>query len=729
MARFRPACCLAVFALACFAFESPAQLKKPGIRGVSSCPGGGDNEGLPLGFRKVLITPPLEQPIAIVFADDGRLFIGERLGHIRLMSDGVLHPEPVLTFPNFNHYAEQGLHGMALDPNFASNGWIYVRYTTAEPRNRLSRFQIIGDVADPDSELVLWEAPRLASMWHHGGAVEFGPDGKLYTSTGDAVDPPTSQDPSLTLGKILRLEPDGATPADNPFLDRPEFDPRIWALGLRSPFRLTHDRPSGRMWIGDVGSFGPSAREEVNLCVPGANYGWPNQEGDGCYVENCADYMTPVFAYARTDPVYSADGQSASIILGPVYRSDVYPAEFAGSMFFADYANRWIRRLILNPDGSAVRDEPFMFAPHAGSIVDMRVGPDGLLYFVVIGYAEGETAGVYRIEFDPNFDRPPVAVASASPLVGDLPLHIQFSSAGSFDPDGDPAAMTFCWDFGDGESSSDADPEHSYTRPGLFEARLTVYSGENSDAAEPISIAATHLPLGKIITPDSATRYRAGEVIRFSGAGYDEEDGWLDAAAYSWEVHLIHASHTHPLVGPLTGVKSGEFTVAADGHGPENTHYAIQLTLTDSQGLSSTVETEIFPETTLLSFASDPPGVPILLDHEPTATPRDYLSVVGFHHQLEARETVEINGQAFVFRQWSNGQPRVQTFEAPQGGAALVAVYGAVESGGGVATDPPTASDRLVLCPLIGSILVVFCAAGCIATRARSDTHRNHRER
>lgn len=719
MTSFRFARNLAFLALAWFALESSAQPQKPEIRGASPCPGGGDNEGLPLGFRKVLITPPLEQPIAIVFADDGRLFIGERLGKIRVRESGNLRPEPVVEITNISLYGEHGIHGLALDPSFDTNGYLYVRYVSAASRCRIGRFRVVGNVADPASEVVIWEATQSAAGHHLGGALEFGPDGKLYTSVGDMADPPSAQNLASTNGKILRLNVDGSIPEGNPFVDDPAADPRVWALGLRSPFRFSFDWPTERLWVGDVGSVGPSAREEVNLCNAGVNFGWPHQEGDRCYISDCSGFRTPVFAYPRTDPVYAPDLQSASITMGPVYRGSIYPAEFVGSMFFADYANRWIRRLIMNSDGSAKGDEAFVAPPYAGSVVDLKTGPDGLLYYVVIGFVEGEVPGVYRIEYNLDSDIPPVAVASATNVAGGLPLRVQFSSAGSYDPDDDSQWLSFCWDFGDGQKSSEANPEHVYTEPGIFSARLRITSGLDNDVSEPIEVTATFAPVGDIVSPAEELLYRAGDVIRFSGVGSDPEDGALGADAFSWQVHLLHGNHTHPLIGPIDGATSGEFSVATEGHTPEGTHYEIVLTLTDSDGLQTTIEREIFPEATMLTFASEPPGVTMLLDREPTGTPREIQSVVGFRHELEARETVEINGQAFVFRQWSNGGPRIQTFEAPTGGAALVAEYAATEPNDGVTTDPPTASDRLSLCPLLGTVAIVVCSAGFVLARVR----------
>lgn len=691
------------------------------------CEATGDNSGLPPGFRKVQVTPALQQPIAIAFDPEGRLFVAERGGRILLVSSGVVASVPVLDLPNVSTLDEQGLHGIALDPEFAVNGLLYVRYTTTEPRNRLSRFRVVNDVADPASEQILWEAADLASAWHHGGDLAFGPDGMLYTSTGDAQRPIEAQDVGTTIGKILRIRADGSAPGDNPFASGPDADPRVWALGLRSPFRFSFDPATGRMWIGDVGSYGPTAAEEINRGAAGANYGWPNQEGNVCFIDNCTAYTLPAFAYRRDDARYSSDGLSASIIAGPVYRADVYPADFRGNVFFGDYANLWIRRLLVDENGAVVGDAPFLTAPKAGRVVDLRVGPDGLLYFVTIGLGEDEGApAVYRIDFDPDFDRPPVAVASASPVAGNPPLLVQFSSAGSYDPDDPGAELVYCWDFGDGASSNDAHPTHEYTRPGRFQARLTVRSGKQADSAPPITITATKPPLGDIITPEIDTIYRAGQTIVFSGAGYDVEDGWLAPSAFTWDVDLVHANHVHPFLGPLVGVRQGRFVIPDDGHSPEDTHYRIRLTLTDSDRLTTIVERDVFPEVAPLVFLSEPSGVAIFIDGEPTTTPRAYNGLVGFRHHLEARETVERGGITYTFAGWSTGEPLAHTFETPEGGAEIIVRYVP-------ATPPPDtpaatpgidqgsarASDQSMTCPLLGWLGIGLAVVGVVRQRRR----------
>ncbi|MGH2690423.1 MAG: PQQ-dependent sugar dehydrogenase, partial [Actinomycetota bacterium] len=336
---------------------------------------------LPSGFQRTTIASDLNEPVVLEFTPDGRLLIGERGGRILVYQGGALLGTPLVQIPGVETSGgERGLVGMAVDPNFAGNGWLYVYYTTVEPRNRVGRFTVVGNTAAPASEVVVWENPDLAADYHHGGAIEFGADGRLYVATGDQFVSENARDLSNQHGKILRLEPDGQIPADNPFVGLPGADEAIWAYGLRNPFRFTVDPLNGNLWIGNVGGNSFDSWEEINLGLPGANYGWPDQEGPQCFIANCAGIAFPAFSYQHTDPEYWVAQNQGSITLGPVYRAAAFPSEYQGNLFFGDYANGFIRRLVFDGGGTVLGDVLFDSSPDGGTIVDLEVGPDGALY-------------------------------------------------------------------------------------------------------------------------------------------------------------------------------------------------------------------------------------------------------------------------------------------------------------------------------------------------------------
>ena len=266
---------------------------------------------------------------------------------------------------------------------------------------------------------------------------------------------PNAQDLSNPHGKILRINKDGSIPADNPFAGQPGKLGAIWAYGFRNPWRFQFDSVTGQLYGGDVGDF---SWEEVNRIVKGGNYGWPLKEG--MCTSDCAGFINPIYTYPHAD-------ESAAVTGGPVYRAGAFPPEYSGDLFFGDYAKGFIKHADLDANGdiTAVHE----FDDQAGSVVDLKVAPDGSLYYIT--YYPG---ALYRVSYDPTSSAP-VAEASADVTKGLEPLTVHFSSAGSRDPDGDP--LSYQWTFGDGTTSTEANPTKTYTEKGVYTARLTVSAG------------------------------------------------------------------------------------------------------------------------------------------------------------------------------------------------------------------------------------------------------------
>lgn len=336
------------------------------------------------GFTETTVATGIARPTAMAFAPDGRLFVCEQGGRLRVVKDGALLATPFLTV-TVNSAGERGLLGVAFDPNFPTNSFVYVYYTATTPvvHNRVSRFTADGDVAVPGSEVVLLELNQLTGATNHnGGALHFGPDGLLYIGVGENALGSNAQSLNNLLGKMLRIHPDGSIPATNPFYGTAAGANRaIWALGLRNPFTFAIEPLSGRMMINDVGQ---SAWEEINEGIPGANYGWPATEGptvDG-------RFTSPLFAYPHGSGVCAISGGT----FYPAHASQ-YPAGYAGDYFFSDFCGGWIRQYDFVTGIHAVD-----FASGIPSPVDLRVGPEGALYYLARG--SGTNAGfVARIDF------------------------------------------------------------------------------------------------------------------------------------------------------------------------------------------------------------------------------------------------------------------------------------------------------------------------------------------
>lgn len=337
---------------------------------------------LPANFTETQI-PGLSSPTAMAIAPDGRIFVCQQTGALRVIKNGVLLPAPFMTL-TVDPAGERGLLGIAFDPNFATNNFLYVYYTVPiEPRhNRVSRFTANGDVVVPGSETIILELnPLTLASNHNGGALHFGPDGKLYIATGENATTSNSQTLANMLGKILRINSDGSIPADNPFFNQASGNNRsIWALGLRNPFTFAFQPGTGRMFINDVGQ---SAWEEINDGIAGSNYGWPNTEGP---MSNPA-FRSPLFAYNHS--ISATTG--CAITGGTFYNPPTvnFPSSFVGKYFFADLCSGWIR--VFDPATSTASG----FATSISQPVDLKVGADGSLYYLSIG-----SGSVFRVRFN-----------------------------------------------------------------------------------------------------------------------------------------------------------------------------------------------------------------------------------------------------------------------------------------------------------------------------------------
>ncbi len=334
---------------------------------------------LPAGFAETRVASGLSSPAAFALAPDGRIFICEQGGALRVVKNGALLQTPFVSL-SVDPVGERGLLGVAFDPAFATNQYVYVYYTVpSSPRhNRVSRFTANGDVAAAGSETVLLELDDLSGATNHnGGAIHFGPDGKLYVAVGDNANGANSQTLANRLGKVLRINSDGSIPADNPFYGQASGANRaIWALGLRNPFTFAFDAVTGRMFVNDVGQ---STWEEINDGLAGRNYGWPSSEGPASGTPNPA-FTYPLFAYGHG----SSATTGCAITGGAFYDAAraTFPREYHGAYFFADACSGWIRRF--DPaTGTATG-----FATGVNYPVDLFVSPSGDLHYLARGSGE-----------------------------------------------------------------------------------------------------------------------------------------------------------------------------------------------------------------------------------------------------------------------------------------------------------------------------------------------------
>jgi glucose/arabinose dehydrogenase len=351
-------------------------------------------QNLPKGFA-VQELAELRSPTCMAFAPDGRIFIGEQEGEVKVFKNGKLLDIPAFTIPSIKYIGEKGLIGIAVHPQFESNKYVYVFYTKTQPGFNydliIDRYTMNGDVGENQTQILY--IARVSSRWydiwnHNGGGLNFGNDGKLYIGVGynDQFNQTALTNP---FGKVLRINDDGTSPSDNPLYENGgnTSTNQIYATGMRNPFSLTFIKKStNTMVLADVGSSAPGGREEINLITEGGkNLGFPDKEG----TSNDESLLDPAYAYLSTDQlsttVETINGCAVTASTAFYPSNSNYPSEYLDKVYFMDFCNGWLSYLSIDNSGKASR---FPFGTALGKFgkgsghVALTEGKDGNLYFL-----------------------------------------------------------------------------------------------------------------------------------------------------------------------------------------------------------------------------------------------------------------------------------------------------------------------------------------------------------
>ncbi len=655
-------------------------------------------------------------PTGLAFTPDGRLLITTQFGLVQVYQDGALVTPPAV---NLNSRlctnSERGLLGIAVDPSFAANRYIYLFYTfnkndtcpTGQPTNpnnpvnRVSRFVLADDnTIDTGTELILIDNIHSPNGNHNGGDLHFGKDGLLYISVGDggadyagggsAGGNDAARDKHVLLGKILRITKDGAIPAGNPYQGANsgrcnvtgittdgDWCRETFASGLRNPFRFAFDPNAAvtRFFINDVGQ---NAWEEIDEGIAGADYGWNIREGHCANgsTTNCGTpppgLTNPIFDYQHgTCAVGNIRGNS--ITGGAFVPAGVWSAQYDQSYLFGEYVCGKIFRITPNGSGGYTASE-FTTGLGAGAPVTMIFGPyqnTQALYYT--SYTGG--GQIRRIRFTGTANRNPTASATANPTTGNAPLNVNFDASASSDPDND--ALTFAWDFGDGTSGTGATPNHTYQTNGTYTAVVTVSDGRNGTDTASVQIQVGNTaPQPTITSPTTSQLFRVGETITLTGSATDAQDGNLPNSSLSWQVILHHNNdHTHPFVPPTTGnnitftAPPPEDLAAATGSFLE-----IRLTATDSNNLSTTIVQNFQPRKTNITLATQPAGLNLNVNNTDVSGGTTFVSWDGYELNVNAPNQT-VNNQRYGFVSWSDGGARSHTIVTPATAATYTATF------------------------------------------------------
>lgn len=352
-----------------------------------------------------LVFDGFNQPTVLAApVDDGRLFVAQRVGVIRILDEGRVMLEPAFLDLQDRVLAngiEQGLLGLAFHPDYAENGRFFVYFTDKGGNRQLSEFAVDPsnpDVALPDSEKVIFEyhqPENSVDIRHYAGNVVFGPDGYLWVSMGDGADSRAqAQDPNTPFGTVVRIDVDNgdpySIPPDNPFVDGGGLAD-VWAYGLRNPWRFSIDPVDQLIYIADVGHDKYEEVDVVPIDEGGWNFGWSDMEGPRCFHKTDCDpddYTSPVIIWPHPADDDEEDAVTAlSITGGFVYRGSEIP-EIAGTYFYADWVNQWIRGFVF-ADGELTgeRDWTEDLGGPVGSVTSFGLDGHGELY--VLTYEGG----------------------------------------------------------------------------------------------------------------------------------------------------------------------------------------------------------------------------------------------------------------------------------------------------------------------------------------------------
>ena len=714
-------------------------------------------------FQDSVVLQGLDHPTAVEFSTDGRVFVAEKSGLIKVFTD--LGDTTSTVFAdlrtNVHNFWDRGLLGLALDPRFPTAPFVYVLYThdaaigETAPRwgvpgttsdgcptppgaltngciasIRLSRLEAADDTMV--GEDVLIEDWCQQGPSHSAGTIAFGADGALYASAGEGamftltdwgqagippnpcgdppggvgatLTPPTAQggslrsqdlrtagDPVTLDGSIIRVDPTtGAAMPGNPLAGNSDLNARrIVAHGLRNPFRFTVRPGTNELWVGDPGA---GAFDEINrIAAPAAapveNFGWPCYEGasrqpgfDAADLALCEQiYATPgvvtppYYSYPVTGPVVPGEPCPVTGAISGVafYAGGSYPPVYTSALFFTDYHRGCVWAMLAGANGLPDPATTFVFRTDVASPVDLTTGPGGDLFYVDF---DGGT--VRRIQYGPN--RAPSATLRASATAGPVPITVEYDATESSDPDAD--GLTYAWDLdGDGQfdDSTDPAPSHTYTAAGVYTVgvRVTDQRGATGIATEVLTLG-VNKPVAVIDSPAPTLLWKVGDTVTFAGRGTDAEDGTVPASNMSWSLVLHHCSvpaecHEHPIQS-FEGVAGGSF--AAPDHAYPS-HLEMELTVTDSSGLTDVASVRLDPQTVDLTFLSSPSGVELALGLDTATTPFARTMIVGSTTTVSAPTSALLGGTQYVFERWSDDMPASHQITASESPATYTATY------------------------------------------------------
>ena len=564
-----------------------AFLARLALAGVFSASLGAWAATLPTGFREVLLASGLDSPTAIEVLPDGRILIAQQQGAVLIISEDGSARSTLLALGVVNWQGERGLLGIVASPDFASNGLVFLYYTSNDGglHDRLSRFQVQGG-PPVGGETVLADFDGFqTAIFHMGGAMRFAADGALLIGVGDHTNRDAAQDLGSDFGKVHRFAPDGSIPPDNPYANSGGGTRRsIWARGLRNPYSLEYDADREELLINDVGE---NTWEEINLGAPGANYGWPDSEGYGVGAGETA----PLYAYNH-------QGGACAIIGGAAYpeHGGSFPEEYRGRYLYADFCAGWIRSL---QRGSG---EVAAFATGLAFPTALRLDAQGRLLYLARGTEAGSGSGqgkLYRIEYEVDPALLPQIVAQPEDTltgVGEsAEFRVEAAQADRYQWQRDGANLP-------GENATVLELADVALADDGARFRVVVGNayGTVTSAEAILSVTTNRAPVVTIASPLGGSGFEPGAELELRGSAVDPEEGAVPVERLTWRIDLHHDAHVHPLVPPTSGLAEWLYPTPDVEHGTGLVWIEVLLRASDAAGRTGEISAHVFPFDALL---------------------------------------------------------------------------------------------------------------------------------
>jgi glucose/arabinose dehydrogenase/PKD repeat protein len=609
----------------------------------------------------------IREGLSLAQADDGRIFIAERAGIVKVYQNGTV--ANVFTVSTTTD-SEQGLLGLTLHPNFASNGYIYVFYTRADKFNHIiERVQVNNSNQEVARQQILALDP-IEGGFHNGGDLKFF-NGYLFITTGDSQNNANSQNLDNYRGKILRVTADGQPAPGNPFFGTGSIQRQsIWAYGFRNPFRLVPNAKANKLFVLDVGTSWEEINDVTNP-APLYNYAWGHpQGGDGNQTETNL-FVNPIFLF-QTGSIGNA------LTNGVLYNPDVsrYPGELFNKFIIKDFVRNDIRYFdwTQNNPPSTV----FYTSPH-NQALGMILGNDGYIYYCQYS----NTGNLIRLKYQQG-DAPSVINHPASQsIVEGSPVTFAVDVSGQ-------EPISYQWQYNNANITGATARTYTIAAVTLQNAgnyRCVISNNVGNVTSNNATLTVTafnNRPTVQIAAPLNTLKWNADDNIYFEATATDVEDGVLPASAFSWSIDLFHedvpgAGHSHPGASPQ-GVKSGTFKAGSQGEKTPNIWYRFTVTVTDSNGLTGTTYVDVHPNLITAVATTVPAGLNIELNLKPGVAPQTQRLVVNANLQaLNAPTPQFIGNTRYDFDHWGHGGAANQAFTAPGQDVTYTAHYTATD--------------------------------------------------